>query len=77
MIFRIAISYLLCVKHVGVQGHCTINCRIFQVVQVVHAVKEGPKGIAQFSMRNFLINRGLIPQGTTQGNTNLKVLKIG
>ena len=24
---------------IGVQGQCTINCKLVQVVQVVHAVK--------------------------------------
>jgi len=38
---------------IGFQGQCTISCIIFQVVQVVHVVKEGPKGIAQLLMSNF------------------------
>lgn len=50
---------------IGVQGQCTISCKQLQFVQVVHAVKEGPKEIAQSKLVNFLINRVLIPKGST------------
>jgi len=62
------LSYLV---EIGVEGKCTINCKLFQVVQVVHAVRDWPKGITQSRLRNFLINRDLIPQGTMQGNRSL------
>jgi len=38
---------------IGVEGQCTISCRLNQVVQVVHAVREGPIVISQFPMSNF------------------------
>lgn len=38
--------------------------------------EDQPKVIAQFKFRNFLINRGLIPQGTVQGNRGLEGLKL-
>ena len=67
-------SYLF---EIGVQGQCTINCKWLQVVQVVHAIKEGPKGIAQSKLVNFLINRVLIPKGETQGNMIFVGWEIG
>ena len=41
------------IVEIGVQGQCTISCRNFQVIQMVHAVKEGPEKISQFSMKNL------------------------
>lgn len=38
---------------IGVQGKYTISCKLVKILQVMHAVREGPKGIAQFSMCNF------------------------
>ena len=46
--------------NIRVQAQCTIICIIFRVVQMVHVVREGPIGIAQLSMRDFLFNRELI-----------------
>lgn len=62
---------------IGVQGKCIINCRQLQIVQVMHAVKERPNGVAQFKLGNFLITRGLIPKETMQGNRSLESRKIG
>ena len=38
---------------IGVQGHCTINCIIIIIIQVVHAIKGRPMRIAQFIILEF------------------------
>jgi len=63
--------------NIGVQGQCIISCKLVKVVQVMHAVREGPIGITQSKLVNFLINRDLIPKGTAQGNKGLKARNFG
>jgi len=67
-------SYLV---EIGVQGQCSISCRKFQIVQVMHADRKIPNKIVQFKLVNFLINRGLILKETTQRKRSLACRKIG
>jgi len=62
---------------IGGQGQCTINCKLFQVVQFMHAVREGPIGIVQCKLKIFLINKGLISKVPMQGNRGLEAWNFG
>jgi len=50
---------------IRVQGQCTINCIIFRVVQMVHAISRRPMMDCTVVVRDFPIKYGLIPKGET------------
>jgi len=47
---------------IRVQGQCTINCRLFQGVHLVHAVRGRALMNCLINKREFLNNRGPITQ---------------
>ena len=46
-----------------VQGQCIISCRMIQVVQIMHAIRRGPRfGLCSYGRRNSQLNMGYSSQ---------------